>query len=63
MGFSRLEQLDENVKALELYAKWNKELEGKIEALLANGPEPRFNFRCFAPTPQRRETAVFGPQK
>jgi aryl-alcohol dehydrogenase-like predicted oxidoreductase len=38
LGFSKIEQLDENVKAVELYKKWDKSIEAKIEALLENGP-------------------------
>jgi voltage-dependent potassium channel beta subunit len=33
LGFSRLEQIDENLKALELYYKWNQEIENKVEAI------------------------------
>ena len=32
LGFSKILQLDENVKALELYQRWNRSLETKIEA-------------------------------
>ena len=60
MGISKLEQLDENVKALELYQKWNRSLEGKIEKLLENPVDPDMNFRIFTPIAQRREVAVFG---
>jgi hypothetical protein len=63
LGFSKISQIDENVKALELYQKWNKSLESKIEASLENSVEPTMNFRNFAPTAQRREVAVFGAQK
>ena len=59
LGFSKLSHLDENVKALELYAKWNKDIEAKIEAILQNGPEPTVDFRKFAPIPQRRQISVF----
>ena len=58
-----MEQLDENVKAVELYQKWNKTLEGKIEGLLLNPVDPTMEFRTFAPAPQRREVAVFGEKK
>ncbi|TNV78237.1 hypothetical protein FGO68_gene426 [Halteria grandinella] len=60
IGFSKIEQLEENMKALELYAKWDKTLEDRLEALLQNGPEPRVDFRQFAPTTQRRQIAVYG---
>lgn len=45
LGISKLEQLDENVKALEIYAKWDKDLEFKIETMLKNGPDPRVDYR------------------
>lgn len=60
LGFSKLSHLDENVKALELYAKWDKDIEAKIEAILQNGPEPTVDFKKFAPLPQRRQISVFG---
>jgi len=63
LGFSKISQLDENVKALELYQKWNKTLESKIESSLENSVEPTINFRVFGPIAQRREVAVFGAQK
>ena len=63
LGFSKLSQLDENIKALELYHKWSKTLEGKIEKLLENPVDPTINHRSFGPVAQRREIAVFGEQK
>ena len=63
LGFSKISQLDENVKALEVYAKWNKEIEAKIEALAGNAPAPKVNFRAFAPLPQRREISVFSDKQ
>jgi aryl-alcohol dehydrogenase-like predicted oxidoreductase len=33
-GFSKAEQVDENMGALAVYGKWNRELEAKIEGLL-----------------------------
>ena len=58
IGFSKVEQLEENVKAIEIYQKWNKDLEARIQTLLGNNPEPRIDFRCFAPLPQRRDIAI-----
>lgn len=63
IGFSKLEQLEENIKALELYGKWNKELEARIEALLGNAVETRLDFRQFCPLTSRRLTAVFDAKK
>jgi hypothetical protein len=61
LGFSKLEQLDENIGAIDVYQKkWNKDIQARIEALIKNAPEPRINFREFSILPQRREVAVFG---
>lgn len=63
IGFSKVEQLEENIKAIEIYHKWDKALEARIEALIDNAPEHRVDFRQFAPTAQRREVSVFGVKK
>lgn len=39
-GASKLDQLDSNLKSMELLGKWNHELEDKIEAILDNAPDP-----------------------
>lgn len=46
--------------AIEVYGRWNRELEAKIEALLQNGPEMVIDFKKFLPAKPRREQAVFG---
>lgn len=51
--------MDENIKALELYRKWDKELEAKVEAIMKNSPNPTMDYRTFAPNTQRRIHAVF----
>jgi hypothetical protein len=58
LGFSRLEQIDENLKCLELYAKWNKEIEDKCEKLLANTPDTDVNFRQQKKFKSRRQVSV-----
>ena len=63
LGISKVEQFDENVKALEVAAKWDKALEERVEALLKNGPEPRIDFRKFAPVEQRRIISVLGDKR
>ena len=47
LGFSRLEQIDENIKALDILKVWNKELEDKVEAVLGNGPASEIDFKTF----------------
>jgi len=38
LGASRVEQLEENIKALELFKKWNSSVEEKCNQLLKNKP-------------------------
>ena len=58
LGFSRLSQVDENLKAIELYKKWNKDIEGRVKAILDNEPEIDMDWRTWSPAPQRREESV-----
>lgn len=58
LGFSRIEQIDDNMKALDVYKKWTKEIEEKVEALLGNAPEADLDFRVFKPIPNRRTCAL-----
>jgi len=51
MGFSRPEQFDDNIRALELYYKWNDEIENKCKEILHNEPEPDFDWRNYKPFP------------
>jgi hypothetical protein len=58
LGFSRVEQIDENMGSLEVYKKWNRELEEKIEAALGNTPAADLDFKERVPFPSRRSVAV-----
>ena len=58
LGFSRLEQIDENMKALDVLKKWNKEIEEKVEALLGNSPPKEMDFKTFGEIKTRRSIAV-----
>ena len=58
LGFSKIDYIEENMKALEIYKIWNKELEEQIETLLENGPTPTINYRDRAPRKARRAYAV-----
>lgn len=58
LGFSKLEQVDENLKSLELYRNWTDELEKKCEAILGNAPEVDIDFRTWAPSKPRRALAL-----
>lgn len=52
------EQVEENVKALEIAKKWTPELEARIEEALGNAPEMPTEFPGFGPAPQRRSFRV-----
>jgi aryl-alcohol dehydrogenase-like predicted oxidoreductase len=58
LGISKIEYIDENFKAFELYKNWNKELEEKIQKLLDNNPATEVNFRTHRPLVARRTFAV-----
>jgi len=49
LGFTKLSQVEENLKALELYYKWTPELEKKVRDVLGNDPETTMDFRTWAP--------------
>jgi len=53
-GVSKVQQIDDNVKAVSIYRKITPELEEKIEQILGNSPDPAINFRTWKPVPSRR---------
>lgn len=52
------EQVEENMKAMEVAKKWTPELEAKIEEALGNAPEMPLEFPGFAPATARRSFTV-----
>ena len=58
LGFTRLEQVDENMKGMELYKKWTPEIEKRCNEILNNEPERDLDWRKLAPQPNRREVVV-----
>ena len=58
LGFTRLEQVDENLRAIELYNKWNADIEKQVNDILDNAPEADMDWRRWAPLEQRRSLAV-----
>lgn len=61
LGFSRLSQVEENLKAIELFGKWTQELEKRIRALLNNDLESEINFNTWTPSNQRRDLSLVCP--
>jgi voltage-dependent potassium channel beta subunit len=53
-GATKVEQVDDNIKAIELYKKLTPEIFEKIEKILDNRPKPTMNFRTWSPYPPRR---------
>ena len=58
MGASRVEQMAENLKCLDVVNKWSKEIEEKVEKAMQNQPTPPFNWRDWKPFEPRRHTSV-----
>ena len=58
LGASRVEQMVENLKSLDLVNKWTKETEAKVEAIMKNQPTPAFNWRDWKQFEPRRNTSV-----
>lgn len=58
LGFTRLSQVEENLKALELYQKWTPEIEKRVRDALGNDPEAMTDFRTWAPLPHRRDISL-----
>ena len=54
LGFSRVEQIDENLKSIDLIDKWTPELEQRIEKVLGTAPEMPLDTRTWAPVKSRR---------
>ena len=44
-GASKLEQVQENLKAVQLAMQWSEGIERKIEAVLGNEPSPEMEYR------------------
>jgi len=58
LGASKIEQLEENLKAFDLVKRWNKDIEKKCEDVLDNTPPVRIDFRTWSKFPGRRSVAL-----
>lgn len=54
VGARNVAQLDETVKALDVYKKWTPELDAKVGAILDNAPTAKTNYSNFSPGAKRR---------
>lgn len=53
-GVSRISQIDDNIKALEIYKKLSKETLDRIETIFETRPETPVNYKTWQPFPPRR---------
>lgn len=54
LGFSKLSQIDENLKAIAIAEKWTPELEVRINEALGNAPNMELDWRAWKPELPRR---------
>ena len=54
LGASRLSQLEENIKSVELYKKLDKDTLIEIEKILGNVPKGEIDYRDWKELPSRR---------
>ena len=54
VGASKVEQLEENFKAMELVDKLDSDVLKRIEMILGNAPKIEYDIRTFKPFPLRR---------
>lgn len=47
MGATKVSQIEDNLKSLELAKNWNEDLENKINKILGNAPETEKNFKTW----------------
>eukprot|EP00347_Sterkiella_histriomuscorum_P006071 403354181 len=58
LGFSKLSQIDENIKAYELYKIWDEKIEKRCREILDSDPEADMDWRTWQPMSSRRDQAV-----
>ena len=54
LGASKISQIDDNLKALEIYKKLSKETLDRIEKIFETRPETPINYKTWQPFPPRR---------
>ncbi len=58
MGASRVSQLEENLRAIDVARKWTPEIEKRVEEVMGNQPEPPMNWRTWTSMPNRRSVQI-----
>ena len=54
LGASKVSQLEETVKAVEIYKKLDKDILKEIEEILGNAPKGEIDYRDWKELPSRR---------
>lgn len=55
LGFTKISQVEENLKAVELLAKWTDDIEKRVRDIFKNDPDAEMEFRSWAPMKNRRD--------
>eukprot|EP00826_Nyctotherus_ovalis_P012223 TRINITY_DN1320_c0_g1_i7.p1 TRINITY_DN1320_c0_g1~~TRINITY_DN1320_c0_g1_i7.p1 ORF type:complete len:323 (-),score=57.46 TRINITY_DN1320_c0_g1_i7:209-1177(-) len=58
VGTSKPEQMEDNLKAIDIVKKWTPEMEKRVNEVMGNVPKPPFNWRDWKPEPDRRSTRI-----
>jgi len=53
-AFSKVEHVEENIKAVVMARKFTKEIDEQIEKLMGNKPKGLMEWKYFRPRPARR---------
>ena len=61
LGASKVSQLEENLKSLELLAKWTPELDTRIEEIIGTKPEDWTDYNTWGPMTPRRTKRLYKP--
>ena len=62
VGATRVEQMVDNLGAIDVVRKWTPALDAKIDAIMENLPEQPLNWRYWKPMPQRRTVSLDLPK-
>jgi voltage-dependent potassium channel beta subunit len=58
LGFTKVSQVEENLKAVDLMKIWTVDIEKRVREILGNEPENIMEFRNWKPMTQRRDCAL-----
>lgn len=59
LGFSKIEQIHENLKAVEVLKGWTQQIEDDLNAIIDNTPAQEFDMCKYETIPNRRQAALY----